>query len=76
MDVGLDKKEKLIKKLKRFSLLLISRNSMNVCIKVCYSGYSFLKIFYPYFLIFVYLFILGGGIFLDDLFRGLPRGTK
>ena len=34
MDVALDKKEKLIKKLKRFSLLLISRNSMNVCINL------------------------------------------
>ena len=34
MEVGLDKKEKLIKKWKRFSLPLISRNSMNVCIEL------------------------------------------
>ena len=59
MDIGLDKREKLIKKWKRFPdfFFLLFKNTLLLFFYCC-------------------LFILGGEIFLDDLFRGLPRGTK
>ena len=62
MDIGLDKREKQINKWKHFSLLQISRNSMNICAelmkKYVNQVFPFLNFFVHIFLFFfIFIFI-------------------
>ena len=68
ININLDKREKLIKKWKRFSLLQISRNSVNICIKLIKKSVTQVIYFFNFFAVFFYfcLFIYFGR---RDFFR-------